>query len=303
MISFTGSKELVVADELGLFADEGIEIEYIGILQQGITEHQLLEQGEVDCFVQSHPPVVANARLAGLKSIAVAPGIVDNEQFPHVRYLVQTDSPIQSLDEAVGHKVSITNINPCADGYVKYYVKSQGLNPDDIEFVTLNGTGVQEQSLLQGLVDITTSHAPQSTQTLASGGAREINTSWEIFHSPGAGLSTRGFREDFIEAHPDVVQGFVNALYRARVWINNNMDESLEIVAESLGLGPNDLSSFYYDENKNIDPAYIEQWFEIAEDVGMWEKGDILPTDIYTNAFVPDDVPASDATLHWSKAS
>jgi ABC-type nitrate/sulfonate/bicarbonate transport system substrate-binding protein len=301
MITITGSNEIVVADQLGFFRDEGIEIEYIGALSQGVTEHQLIEQGEVDCFVQSHPPVVANARLAGIKSIAVAPGIVDNEQEPHVRYLVQKDSPIQSLDEAIGHKVSITYINPCADGYVKYYLKSRGLDPDRTEFVTITGGGLQEQSLIQGMVDIATSHAPYSTQALATGEVREITNTWEIFGSPGAGLSTRGFREDFIEQHPDVVQGFVNAMYRARVWINNNLEESLEIVADYLEIEPTALSSFYYDENKNIDPGYIEQWFEIAEEVGLWEHGDILPTDIYTNAFVPEDIPPGDATLHWQK--
>ncbi|MDR0671539.1 MAG: ABC transporter substrate-binding protein [Oscillospiraceae bacterium] len=301
MITITSFNELNVADALGFFRDEGIQIEYIGTLSKGVTEHQLLTQGEVDVFVQSHPPVVAQARLAGMRSIAVTTGIVDHEEYTHVRYLVQKDSPIQSLDEAVGHKVAITRINPCEDGYVKYYVQSRGLDPEGVEFVTLEA-GTLEQTLMQGLVDITTSHPPYAGAALATGEVREIFNTWEMFGSPGAGLSTRGFREDFIQEHPEVVQGFVNALYRARVWINNNIDESKAIVADFLDLDPSDLSSFYFDENKNIDPAYIEKWFEISETIGLWSPGDILPTDIYTNDFVPADIPAGDAALHWEGA-
>ncbi|MDR2671131.1 MAG: ABC transporter substrate-binding protein [Oscillospiraceae bacterium] len=302
MITLTGFNELNVADALGFFRDEGIQIEYIGALSKGVTEHQLLTQGEVDVFVQSHPPVVAQARLAGMKSIAVTTGIVDHEEYTHVRYLVQKDSPIQSLDDAVGHKVAITRINPCEDGYVKYYLKTRGLDPEGAEFVTLE-SGTLEQSLMQGLVDITTSHPPFAGAALATGEVREIFNTWEMFGSPGAGLSTRGFSEAFIQEHPDVVQGFVNALYRARVWINNNIEEAQAIVADFLDLDPADLSSFYFDENKNIDPTYIEKWFEISEEIGLWAPGDILPTDIYTNDFVPADIPESDATLHWEGAA
>jgi ABC-type nitrate/sulfonate/bicarbonate transport system substrate-binding protein len=300
VITQTGFNELNVADELGFFREEGIELEYIGVLSKGVTEYQLIEQGELDAFTSSHPPTIAQARLAGIRVKAVAPGMVDNEEYPHVRYLVRADSPIRSLEEAVGKKVSLTSIAPCADGYVKYYLKSRGLDPDQVEFVVLSTPGQQEQSLVQGFVDISTSHPPFAGPAVASGEAREILNTWEIFQSPGAGLSTRGFSEDFIAEHPDVVQGFVNAMYRARRWINNHFDEAKAIVARYLDLAPEDLSSFYYDENKNITPGYIDSWFEISEEIELWNHGDLQPEDVYTNDFVPKDAPASDAALTWN---
>jgi ABC-type nitrate/sulfonate/bicarbonate transport system substrate-binding protein len=299
VVTQTGFNETNVADELGFFREEGIEIEYIGVLAKGVTEFQLIEQGELDAFTTVHPPTVAQARLAGILAKAVAPGMVDNEEYPHVRYLVGADSPIQSLEEAVGKKVSITSIAPCNDGYVKYYLQSKGLDPEQVEFVVLNTPGQQEQALSQGLVDITTSHPPFAGPAVASGEAREILNTWEIFQSPGAGLSTRGFSEAFIAEHPDVVQGFVNAMYRARLWINDHFDEAKAIVAKYLELAPEDLSSFYYDSSKNITPAYVDKWFEISETIGLWNPDDVQPEDVYTNDFVPKDAPASDATLTW----
>ncbi len=288
VITQTGFNELNVADDLGFFKEEGIKLEYIGTLGKGVTEFQLIEQGELDAFTGSHPPNVAQARLAGVKVKAVAPGMVDNEKFPHVRYLVQEDSPIKTLEDIKGRKVAITGISACTDGYLKYYLLSKGLSYDDIEWVTLSTGGQQEQSLVQGQIAVATSHPPYAGKALGAGGVREIASSWDIFHSPGAGLSVRGFSEEFIKEHQEVVQGFVNAMYKSRVWINEHQQEALEIVAKYLNLEPEDMSVFWYDENKNITPEYIDQWFEIAESIDLWEKGEILPEDVYTNDFIPE---------------
>lgn len=288
VITQTGFNELNVADELGYFEEEGIKLEYIGTLGKGVTEYQLIEQGQLDAFTSGHPPNVAQARLAGVKAKAVAPGMVDNEEFPHVRYLVQDSSPLQSLDDITNEKVAITSIGACTDGYVKYYLQSKGLSYKNIEWVTLSTAGQQEQSLAQGQIEVATSHPPFAGKALSAGGVREIGTSWDIFESPGAGLSVRGFSEEFIEKYPEVVQGFVNAMYKARIWINSNQEEAIEIVAKYLNLEPGDLSTFWYDENKNITPDYIDQWFEISESIDLWEKGDVLPEDTYTNKFIPE---------------
>jgi ABC-type nitrate/sulfonate/bicarbonate transport system substrate-binding protein len=289
----------VAADILGMFRDEGIGIEYVGALGKGVTAHQLIEQGETDFYGGGHPPEIAQARLAGIKVKAVAAAIVDGPENNHVRYLVRNDSPIQTLDDIVGHKVATSSVGSCTTGYLQYYLKSKGLNPDDVEFVYIGATGQLEQPLFQGLVDVTTSHPPYGTIALATGEVRQIGSSWDIFQSPGAGMSTAGFLESFIEAHPDVIQGFVNAMYRARTWINQHQEEAKEMASAHFNLEPEYVSTFDYNPDKNIAPEYIEQWFEIAESVGMWEPGDIFPEDVYTNEFVPEDIPESDTDLRW----
>jgi len=284
--SQTGFNETQIADELGYFKEEGIKIKYTGVLAKGVTEFQTISQGINDAFIGGHPPNVAQARLAGLKFVAVAPGMVDNPKFPHVRYLVQTNSPIKTLDDIEGKKVAITSIGACTSGYLQYYLKQKGL-PDNVNWTTLSNPGQQEQSLTQGLVDVATSHPPFAGIALAAGGVREIATSWDILHSPGAGLSVRGFSEDFIKAHPNEVKGFAKALAKARIWINSHQDEAKAIIANKLKLDPKDVSVFWYDEDLTINPQYIEKWFEIAEDIGLWKKGEIKPTDVYSNDYAP----------------
>ncbi|MDR3239566.1 MAG: ABC transporter substrate-binding protein [Clostridiales bacterium] len=298
IVTQTAFNELNVADALGFFRDEGIQVEYTGVLAKGVTEYQLIEQGAIDAFTTGHPPNVAQARMAGIKVKCVSPGMIDDPAFPHIRYLVKPDSPIQSLEEAVGKKVTISGISGCTSGYVQYYLKSKGLDPESVEFVVITDSDAI-LSLGEGLTDLAVSHPPFAGKAVASGAAREILTSWDIFHSPGAGLSVRGFSEDFIEQHPDVVQGFVNALYRAHLWINANLDEAKQIVAYFFDLEPTDLSSFLYDESKEVTEDYVRQWFDICEEIGLWEQDAIAPAEIIDNSFTPKEPPASDADLHW----
>ncbi|MDR1299337.1 MAG: ABC transporter substrate-binding protein [Oscillospiraceae bacterium] len=292
--------ELSIADELGFFADEGLEIVYVGATPQGVSQYQLLEEGEIDIVYSGHPPSIAQARLAGLDVVIVAPGMVDGEWGPHVDYLVREDSPLQTLEDLrPGLKVAIAAVAPCIDGYVRYWAVQHGWDPDEIEWVTLPGSGQMEQAVLDGSIDVTTSHTPNSKIALSKGGYRSLGTTWDIFESPAAGLAVRTVHQSLIDEHPEAVQGFVNAMYRARKWANANREQAENLVSAVFGLNPGDVMANPEDENKNIDPAYMELWWEIAEAIGMWAPGDIAPEETYTNQFVPNDIPESDLTLQW----
>ncbi|MDR1590183.1 MAG: ABC transporter substrate-binding protein [Oscillospiraceae bacterium] len=291
--------EFTIADEMGFFRDAGIKIKYVGSQPTGITDLQLIEQGEIDVSYSGHPTVVAQGRLAGLKVKMIVPGMVDGPDNPHVTYLVKEDSPLKTLDDIVGKKVAISGTGVCTDGYLRYYLTQRGLDPDSVEFVGLPQAGQQELAVVEGLVDVTTSHTPYASIALEAGGVRVLGRTWDIFGSPGAGLGARSLPEWIIDEHPDVAQGFVDAMYRARLWSNANPIEAQNLMAAVLGLEEGSVLALLQDENKLIDPSYIDHWVNLAEDIGLWEAGAVAADDIYTNEFVPKDAPESDKTLHW----
>ncbi|MDR2296528.1 MAG: ABC transporter substrate-binding protein [Clostridiales Family XIII bacterium] len=291
--------EIIVADELGFFAEEGIEIEYVGAIPSGVTEFQLLEQGEIDSFVSVHPPQVGQARVAGIKAVSVAPGSIDTRVYPHIHYLVREDSDIQSLDDLIGKKIGISNLAACTNGFVDIYLQSRfpDYTPDQVEYIPLGAN--TEQSLVQGLIDISTAHNPSAGITLAAGGVREIASSADILRQENFSLAARGFLESFIEEHPDVVQGYVNAMYRARLWINDHLEDAIRLNADVLGLASENVSPAIYEQAKNNIPADIERWVDFGESVGNWQAGEIEAEELYTLEFVPDDAPASDKDIRW----
>lgn len=280
--------EFNVADLRGYFAEEGIKLEYVGRVE-GLSNYQLLEQGVID-VTDGHPNQVAQARLAGMKVKAVVPGMVDHPDFPHVRYIAREHGPIQSLDDIVGKKVAIQSYNSCYEGYLQYYLQQRGIT-GEVDWVVLATGGQAEQSLTTGQIDMTTSHPPFGSLAIRAGGNKQIATSWDILHSPGSGLSVRVFTEDFINKYPDILRGFARAMYKARLWIDENMDEAVPLVSEYLGLDPEKVSvewdGRWYEETPIFRKEYIDIWFDLSEALGYWKHGDIKPEDIYTNDFAP----------------
>jgi ABC-type nitrate/sulfonate/bicarbonate transport system substrate-binding protein len=296
-VTQTTFSETIIADKLGFFEDEGIQIDYIGTLGQGITQFQALEQGDIDVFTQGHLTEVAMARLAGLSPLAVAPGFVDDPDNPHITYLVREDSDIQSIEDFAGKKVGISGLAVCTDGFITKYLSERGLDPASVEYVVMPQAGQIEQALVNGQIDATTSHTPFAGVALAAGGVRMAAKSYDVVGTPAGGLAVRGFSDAFIEEHPDIVQGFVNATYRARIFMEANPDYSRVVGAEYLGLEPDEVSSNSYCQEKNIRPEWGQLWFDLSEELGYWAPGDIAPEESYTNQFVPNDPPASDAEI------
>jgi ABC-type nitrate/sulfonate/bicarbonate transport system substrate-binding protein len=251
----------------------------------------MLAQGLID-VADGHPDQVAKARLAGMKVKAVVPGMVDHPDFPHVRYIARENGPIKSLNDIVGKKVGIASFASCYEGYLLSYLNQKGLT-GEVEWVTLPAGGQAEQSLTQGLIDLTTSHPPYGSLAIKAGGNKQIATSWDIFNSPAAGLSVRAFNEDFIARHPDQVKAFSRAMFKARKWINAHMDEAVPLVSKALGVDPATVSvewdGRWYAETPGYNKEDIDLWFKICEDLGYWQPGDIKPEEIYTNEFAPSE--------------
>jgi len=296
-VTQTTFSETIIADKLGFFEDEGIKIKYIGTLGQGITQFQAIEQGDIDVFTQGHLTDIARARIAGLTPKAVAPGFVDDPDNPHVTYLVAKDSNIHSIADFAGKKIGIISPTVCTDGFIKKYFKEKGLDASTIQFITLPQPGQMEQAVVNKQIDVTTSHTPFAGVALATGLVRVAGTSYDIVGTPAGGLAVRGFSDRFIKEHPDIVQGFVNATYRARLFMIANPEYSKIIGAEYLDLKPEQISSNTFTKEKNILPEWGELWFKMSEDLGYWKPGDISPEAVYTNEFVPKDPPASDAEI------
>lgn len=281
MATAIGFSEIPIGEELGYFKEEGIEIKEIGVLKTGMDLVAVIS-GDADTFA-GHPPALAKAILAGAKVKAVAPGMVDHPDFPHVQYLVREDSPIKSFKDIIGKKVAITNYSECSDGYLTWWLRKNNL-PTNVAWVVMPATQF-EQALKQGLVDMTTSHPPYAGMTIRHGGVNRIGISYDIVKSPAGGLSIRGFSEKFIKANPQVVKGFVRALYRSRLWINSNQVEAANMTARRLKMKPEDVTVFYFDEHPTIEDAYIQVWFRQAIDNKLWKDGAIKTTAIYTNDY------------------
>jgi sulfonate transport system substrate-binding protein len=283
----TGFNEFDVADELGYFKEEGLQLKYIGIIPDTGRAIQACITNNNDVFTD-HPNSVVKAKLAGVKVIIISPGMVDHPVLNHMNYFVKADGSFQTADDIRKKpiKVAVSGINSCTDLIALEWARINNVPTDNLQFVIMPDDQ-QEQALKQGLIDLADLHPPFIKKIQIDGGAKSLFNSWQVVGSPAGGSSIRGVSEKFAKEHPNELKGFVKSLIRAHHWINANQQEAIKIIAKRLGQDPAKMTTFFYDENDWIQDSYIQAWISAMERQKQIENGKIKPSDIYTNAFNP----------------
>lgn len=272
-----------VADEKGWFAEEGLQIEWVG----EIPAAQLVPAvaaGSVD-FANRHTPLVLTARAGGAKLKIVAAGAQTTPDRPHMKYLVLPGSPIRSVKDLRGKKVGINSFGACSEYVLKEYLRRNGLEKG-VEFQVIPDPN-QEQALNQGLIDVGVLHSPYYEKVVKTGAARELFNDF-VVDDGLSGMLPYFTNEDFLEKHPDVVRKFVKVLVRAADWTNSHHDEAGQIFARRRGLDPQYAGSWqYYEHGLVPGPTQVQWWIDLLVREGKLKPGQIVATDVYTNDFNP----------------
>jgi ABC-type nitrate/sulfonate/bicarbonate transport system substrate-binding protein len=292
--------ELIVADQLGYFKDEGIQIKWVGLLN-GTNEVESVVTGSTDVFT-NHADTVVKYILGGAKIKIVAPGIVDSPKFHHMDYLSSANGP-KSWQDFLTHKykVGMSGTDTCSDLILYKWLASHNIPQSQVDIVVLPDPQLEE-ALKLGQVDVACFHPPFN-QTALADGFKELFSSYDVVQGPAGGASIRGFSDQFIQQHPDVVAGFTVALVRAHHWINAHQQQAIQMNADYLKVAPQNLGIFWYDDTNWVQDSYMQWWVSSMKEVGQLKPGqDIQASDIYTNAYNPY-YTHQDTTTSWDKPS
>lgn len=145
--------------------------------------------------------------------------------------VVGKNSPINSVADLKGKKIAVTK------GTDPYFFLLQalatvGLSPSDVEVVNLQHAD-GKTALERGDVDAWSGLDPFMAQTVQQQGSRLLYRNPD-FNSYGV----LNVREDFIAAHPDVVQTVVNSYEEARKWAKAHPDELAALLASQAKVAP-----------------------------------------------------------------
>lgn len=281
----TSFDDITIGDELGYFKEEGIQIQYTGIIKAGVSSIQTVLGGENDVFT-GHPNQIAKAVIAGAKVKAVATGIEDNEKFNHMNYIVKSDGPIQSAKDLLNKKVKVgvAATNSCQDLIAIEWAKQNNIPLENLEFILMPDTQ-QEQSLKQGLIDIANLHPAYYKKAYNDGGVKLLFSSYEVVKTAAGGSSISGFSEKFIKEHPEVVQAYIRVINKTNKWINSHQDEAIKITANKLGFKPEDVAAFWFSEYPGVKESDVQFWIDLMVKNNIIKDGDIKATDLFTNEY------------------
>ena len=152
-----------------------------------------------------------------------------------------------------------------------------------------------DQALRAGQIDVAALTGQFRDQTLAKGGVRAVFTDSQIFGDFSAG--TYVLRKDFIKKNPQTVRQFVDAVGKAIEWTKATPLPEVQArytkIIEARGRQES-TSSIKYWKSAGVATQFgviqdsdFTRWEDWLVDTGALEKGELKPSDIYTNEFNP----------------
>ena len=210
-----------VADELGFFAEEGLDV----TIQHSTGEHlQLLAAGEVDVTTQDAAVLLQRRADPGLPLVSI--GLIG--QRGQQAYAALADSGIRSPADWEGKTVGFKG-TPAPDVFA--ILDAAGLAPGDVEMVNV---GFDPRVLTEGQVDVYPVFKSNEPDTLAAMGF-EVNV-WEAadFGAPTLGL-TYVATEETVAGDPDMLGAFMAAVIRGIDHAREDPAEAVEIVMDHVG--------------------------------------------------------------------
>lgn len=154
---------------------------------------------------------VSNGSLWSVMS-AIDEGIdlrIIGESFRHVEnsmfMMTLPGSGIESIEDLAGHKIGVTGLNAGHDLMIKNYYLENGLDPNEIEFVSL-GYGEMGQAIQTGAIDAGALTGPALETARNEIGAVEVFDFIKVFPNfPATSYIAAG---EWVDANPNTVAAF-----------------------------------------------------------------------------------------------
>jgi ABC-type nitrate/sulfonate/bicarbonate transport system substrate-binding protein len=287
----TDSTPYLVGDQLGFFEEEGLKVEYTGVIGSdqylpsvldGTNDVGDAHPTELAAYIKEGAPVKAVVRM---DADAVEEEFAEHR---HMRFYVRNDSPIHDWEDLRtfnnGGEVLISGIEPACLSFVPFSIFDRfDLDRTRIKLVYF-GDKEALQALDQGAIDIAQVHA--AVYALADRtGYRLIGDSVDAGVGAASGTALYYFTEDFIAEHPDSVQAFVNAITKAQRWIDDpaNFEEGARITAEALGTEV--AFTHHFSDSTEIIDKDIQYWIDELVRGGYLKENELTVSDLVTHDF------------------
>ncbi len=145
--------------------------------------------------------------------------------------VVGPDSDITSAEDLEGRSIAaLSGTDPYF--FLLQTLDSAGLTVDDVQIIDLPHADGR-LALQQGQVDAWAGLDPIMADAVDSDGAQLV-----VREPDRLSYSVLNVREDFLEEHPEAVEVVLTQYERARSWIQDNPEESVEILASAAEIEP-----------------------------------------------------------------
>lgn len=282
-----------IALEKGFLAEQGINIETVGVAGGGAASIQAILGGSADIGGAATPAYINAIKAGGKLKVIYGGAAMAHAKDPGYTWIVRENSGIKGPQDLVGKTIAMGARGAMWEYGTREYLKKAGLSIDKVTILIVPPPQY-EQVLRSNQVDVVVGGPPIADNILEGGGTKALTNLYEILGEKiaggGFGLITR---QDLIDKKPEVVKGLVAAYVKADQWAEANPEEARKVVASIL-------------QKRQQNPVIAKYWkaphlrnygLWTDDDVNFWldwfvkdgkiKPGEIKPADVYTNEFNP----------------
>jgi len=221
-----------VAESLGFYKEEGLDVTTENFAQGGSKVLQALVAGSTDVAVGFYDHTIQmqsqGKHVVGFVQLARNSGLV-------LAGKNDTDFDPAKPETIKGKNVGVTSPGSSSDFFIRYYLKQHGLTDNDISIIGVGSGAAAVAALQQGKIDLLVNYDPAATIVVERGLGKILI---DARNDEGAKAVYGGIyptsvlyaNQDYINDHPEVIQKVTNATVKALHWMKDHSAE--EIVAQ-----------------------------------------------------------------------
>jgi aliphatic sulfonates family ABC transporter substrate-binding protein len=237
-----------VALEKGFWKDEGLDVQ-AQMFPSGRQALDALLSKSAEIMSVSETPLV-HAILQGNK-IYIVTTVTQHQE---AKLIARRDKGIQSGKDLLGKRVA-TLPGTNSDYFMYEFLKANGVPIENVKVTNMNPPDMVT-AFVQGNIDAYFAWEPHIYY------AQKQLPQQSIVFPPGDlyhGRHCVAMNQDFVNAHPEVVEKLVRGFQRAEKFINENPDESMAIVSKITSMDIGALKSLWteYKVTVGVDPQLI----------------------------------------------
>ncbi len=247
-----------IAEVRGYFLEEGIDVEIKGY-STGKAALAATLSGEVDMGTVADTPIVSNSFERN--DFAVFVTICNSNQ--HSKVLTRKDSNINTPLDLVGKKVA-TTVGTTAHYFMAVFFILNKLDISDVEIVNLK-PGEMVEAIVNGDVDAMFAWEPNILKATKSLGDNAIILPSDVGYEATFNLVSMN---GYIENNPELIKKIIKALAKAKEFITNNREESINIIALRLETDREDIDKLW--DGYKFGLSLSQTLILTLEDVARW---------------------------------
>jgi ABC-type nitrate/sulfonate/bicarbonate transport system substrate-binding protein len=278
-----------IAAARGFFQKYNLTVAFIPTVQ-GAGALPAIVSGQAQTLQSSTALTYLLAINAGVPVTGVASGYVDSNKYDVVRFITTVNSNIHTAQDLVGKTIGMPATISYYSMALDAWLMKNGVQPSQVNVIAVPPLN-EAAALLSGQIDVAAMGDVYYTAAQAGPDAyhyRTLFTDKDAIPAARQMVTAYVFRNDYIQAHPDVVRAYVAALKDAANFVKTDPIGAKQIISTVTGVAPQYIPIPYYPAGLCLDLSASAAYPPIMVQLGLIKDGLITSGSQWlTNKFNP----------------